>query len=132
KRKSIEARNQANDIISHIPPGQPILVGHHSEGRHRRDLRRFDNNMRRSVENSEKMADHLHKADYWEDKGKEINLSMPESIEYFEKELEEYKEVHIYYKENPDKRPHSYALTYARKKVKETEHKLGTAKLLWS
>ena len=35
--------------------GQPILVGHHSEGRHRRDLKRIDNNMRKSVEESEKV-----------------------------------------------------------------------------
>ena len=33
-----------------IPFGQPILVGHHSEGRHRRALIRADNAMRRSIE----------------------------------------------------------------------------------
>lgn len=33
-----------------IPFGQPILVGHHSEGRHRRTLERADNAMRRSIE----------------------------------------------------------------------------------
>lgn len=41
-----------------IPFGQPILVGHHSEGRHRRTLERADNAMRRSIE-----AD--NKADYY-------------------------------------------------------------------
>jgi hypothetical protein len=30
-----------------IPMGQPILVGHHSEGRHRRDLRRIDDGYRK-------------------------------------------------------------------------------------
>lgn len=39
----------ARAIGDHIPFGQPILVGHHSEGRHRRDLARIDSNMRAGV-----------------------------------------------------------------------------------
>lgn len=46
--------NNARAIGSHIPFGQPILVGHHSERRHRRDIERIDNNMRKCVEESEK------------------------------------------------------------------------------
>src|SRR5690606_33784628 len=38
-------------------PGQPILVGHHSERRHRRDLERADRGMRRSIEASEAAKD---------------------------------------------------------------------------
>lgn len=37
-----------------IPFGQPILVGHHSEGRHRRAIEQADNAMRRGVQESEK------------------------------------------------------------------------------
>lgn len=33
---------RAREISSHIPMGQPILVGHHSEGRHRADLKRIE------------------------------------------------------------------------------------------
>ena len=44
-----------------IPMGQPIIVGHHSEGRHRRDLKRIDSNMQKSIEESKK-------ADYFSDK----------------------------------------------------------------
>lgn len=40
-----------------IPFGQPILVGHHSEGRHRRAIERADRAMGRAVENSD-MAKH--------------------------------------------------------------------------
>ncbi len=43
--------------VSGIPFGQPILVGHHSEGRHRRAIARADNAMRRGIEASDK-ADH--------------------------------------------------------------------------
>lgn len=51
-RKDAEAQaayEQSNRIIEAIPLGQPILVGHHSEKRHRRDLERSDRAMRRSV-----------------------------------------------------------------------------------
>lgn len=39
---------------SGIPLGQPILVGHHSERRHRRAIERADNAMRRGIEESDK------------------------------------------------------------------------------
>lgn len=44
------AYSQARRIGSFIPPGQPILRGHHSERRHVRDLERIDGAMRRMVD----------------------------------------------------------------------------------
>ena len=61
--KSTQAWEQSNKIASHIPLGQPILVGHHSEGRHRRDISKIDNAMRKSVEESKK-------AEYFQEKAK--------------------------------------------------------------
>ena len=46
-------------ILDRIPMGQPIQVGHHSEGRHRRDLARADGHARRAydeMQRSEKWA----------------------------------------------------------------------------
>jgi DNA repair exonuclease SbcCD ATPase subunit len=40
----------AKQIADGIPFGQPILVGHHSEGRHRRDLKRIDDGYSASFE----------------------------------------------------------------------------------
>lgn len=40
----------AHNSIKHIPPGQPILVGHHSEQHHRRDLACHDRYANRAVE----------------------------------------------------------------------------------
>lgn len=51
----------AHEIGRFIPMGQPILVGHHSEKRHRRDLGRIDSQMRKSIEESKK-------ADYFSDR----------------------------------------------------------------
>jgi hypothetical protein len=50
-------------ILDFIPPGQPILVGHHSEGRHRRDLARADNHMRRGLEEIGKRDYHESRAE---------------------------------------------------------------------
>ncbi len=53
--KADAAHEGARQIMDMIPSGQPVLVGHHSERRHRRDLDRFARNMTESVESS-KMA----------------------------------------------------------------------------
>jgi len=46
-----------------IPMGQPILVGHHSEKRHRAALARSDNAMRANIEAADKAAYYRGKAD---------------------------------------------------------------------
>jgi hypothetical protein len=52
------ARHEAaRAAVAMIPPGQPILVGHHSEGGHRRDLDRHDRNMRKAIEHGERAGD---------------------------------------------------------------------------
>lgn len=48
----------ARSAVAGIPFGQPILVGHHSEGRHRAALKRSDNNMRAAVESHEMAQRH--------------------------------------------------------------------------
>lgn len=40
----------ARSALDGIEPGQPILVGHHSEKRHRRALERHDQRMRKAIE----------------------------------------------------------------------------------
>lgn len=48
---------------SGIPFGQPILVGHHSERRHRRAIERADNAMRKGIEESDKAKYFEHRAE---------------------------------------------------------------------
>ena len=57
------AHATARTIHETIPFGQPILVGHHSEGRHRRDIARFSRSMDESVESSKMAARHEQAAD---------------------------------------------------------------------
>lgn len=49
-RDAQAARNAVAAIAEHIPFGQPILVGHHSEARARRDAERIGSGMRRAVQ----------------------------------------------------------------------------------
>jgi len=56
-RKSEAAFERARVVADGIPLGQPVLVGHHSERHHRRDLARIDAGMAQGCE-SAKMADH--------------------------------------------------------------------------
>lgn len=44
-----QARAAVARIADHIPLGQPILIGHHSEKHARRDAEKIDNGMRRAV-----------------------------------------------------------------------------------
>lgn len=130
--KSTEYWKKSNDHVSGIVPGQPILVGHHSEKRHRRDLEKSWNAMDKSVEASNKAEELRQKAQYWEKKTNEINLSMPESLEYYEFKLEEAIEKYKAIKEGRIERRHSFDLQYANKEVKELQKKLELAKKLWS
>jgi hypothetical protein len=49
-RRSDAAFRSAAAAIDGIPPGQPILAGHHSERRHRAALNRHDRRMRRATD----------------------------------------------------------------------------------
>lgn len=61
KKESDQAYQSSKDMVKHIPMGQPILVGHHSEKRHRNLLDKSWNKMGKSVELG-------NKATYYEDK----------------------------------------------------------------
>lgn len=123
-----EAAQEGKDFLS---LAEPIKVGHHSEKRHRALIDRNWNRMVKSVEMRDKAEAHESKAEYWKRRENDINLSMPESIEFYEYKLEEAKMKHEFYKANPDKREHSYSLTYAKKAVNEAEKNLKFAKKLW-
>jgi len=62
ERASNAAFSSARGAVAGIPLGQPILVGHHSERRHRAALKRQDNALRRGVEHSDTAAYYRGKA----------------------------------------------------------------------
>jgi hypothetical protein len=73
EQKSDAAARTAHTIASGIPMGQPILVGHHSEKRHRAAIDRMHRNMSNAVE-------HSRKADSMRSRAGNIELELERSI----------------------------------------------------
>ncbi len=63
KTRSDRHFNAARESTAMIPMGQPILVGHHSEKRHRAVLKRSDRNMQAGHETAELAKHHASRAD---------------------------------------------------------------------
>lgn len=124
-----EASQEGRDFLS---LGEPIKVGHHSEKRHRALIERNWNRMGKSVEESNKVEKYEDKAAYWESRAKDINLSMPESLQYFSFKLEAAKEYHEGLKSGKYPRDHSFSLQYANKAVKDLTKNLDLANRLWA
>lgn len=82
------AHAEVHRIGDQIPFGQPILVGHHSERGHRRDIGRMQSGMQKTVEHA-KMADrHSSRADNIEAQLREsIYDDDPDAIEQLEAKL---------------------------------------------
>lgn len=110
---------------------EPIKIGHHSEKRHRALIERNWNRMGKSVEYSNKAESYSDRVSYWENKANTINLSMPESIEYYEFKLEKAKLEHEAIKSGKQQRQHSFDLPYAKKAVNEAQKNLDLAIKLW-
>lgn len=104
--ESSAASHAAHEIMRHIPPGQPILVGHHSERHHRRDLDKIDRNMRKSIEAGEKAAYYASRAESAAS-NHAISSDDPDAVEKLEAKLaklqaaqEEDKALNAYYRKN--------------------------------
>ncbi len=61
--RSRDAWAQSDRCVEGIPPGQPILVGHHSEGRHRRAIEKCHKAMGRGLAEQSKASHYEHKAE---------------------------------------------------------------------
>lgn len=131
EKRSSEYYKKAGKDSEFLKLGEPIKVGHHSEKRHRKAYDDLARNMNKSVEHERKAEKQESKADYWDSKTEDINLSMPESIEYFADKLEKAKEHHAKLKSGEVQRRHSYDLTYAKKQVNDMQDKYNTALKLW-
>ena len=62
-RKAAAALTRAHDLADTIPFGQPILVGHHSEGRARRDKERIHQGFGKGFEHQGKAEEFRERAD---------------------------------------------------------------------
>lgn len=128
-KQFFEASQEGRDFLV---LAEPIKIGHHSEKRHRALIERNYNRMTKSVEFSKKADSYESRVEYWEAKTNLINLSMPESIEFYEYKLEKAKIKHDGLKNGTIERSHSFSLTYAKKDVNEAKKNVDLAKRLWA
>jgi len=131
EKKSTEYWEASHEGRDFLALGEPIKVGHHSEKRHRALIERNHNRMSKSVEMSKKAESYESRVAYWESKANDINLSMPESLEFYEFELEKCKIEHEDLKSGKVAKSHSFSLTYAKKRVNEAQKNLDLAVKLW-
>lgn len=130
-KRSSNWYEKSNEGADFLVLGEPIKIGHHSEKRHRALIERNHARMDNCVKESSKAEDYQRRAEYWNNRTEIINLSMPESIEYFEFKLEEVKKHHAGLKNGSIERDHSMSLQYANKAVKDTQKNYEIALKLW-
>jgi hypothetical protein len=99
KRRDGEMRfKRADEIASYIPSGQPILVGHHSERRHRKDLERIQNSMRKGFSLIE-TANHLEQRAASAESNDAIFTEDPQAITKLEAKIEDLEKAQARMKE---------------------------------
>ncbi len=132
EKKSNEYYEKSNKDRKFLSLGEPIKIGHHSEGRHRKAIDQVHNNMSKCVEANEKAKKYTNRAEYWEKRKDKINLSMPESLDYYTFKLEKAKEKHQGLKDGTIKKAHSFSLAYAKKEVNLFKKQIKLAQRLWA
>lgn len=132
EKRSETWRAKSDEGREFLSLGEPIKVGHHSEKRHRALIDRNWNRMSNAMEEKKKAENYRDRTAYWEKMAEKIDLSMPESLEFFKAQLEEATDYHKAMKEGKIKRAHSYSLTYAKKKVNDLKKKCEIARKLWA
>lgn len=125
-KRSKEYLKKHDKIANTIPFGQPILVGHHSESRYRNDIKKMDNDIRKSIAEDKK-------ANYYEDKIKSIesNTSIssddPNVIKKLEQKIVRLEEQ----KKKVKSREHEwYELPYINKEIKRIKNRIKEIKEL--
>ena len=130
-KKGNDWQEKSDEGKDFLALAEPIKVGHHSEKKHRALIERNWNRMSNAMEEYKKADTYRERTAYWESMANKIDLSMPESLEFFDMQLEEAEEYHQFLKDNPAERPHGMSLSYASKKVKDLKSKYDTAVKLW-
>jgi hypothetical protein len=130
-KKSTEYYEASQEGRDFLRLAEPIKVGHHSEKRHRALIERNHNRMRKCVEFSDKAESYEGRIEYWESRANKIDLSMPESLDFYAFKLEQAKAKHQGIKNGTIPKDHSMSLQYANKAVKDAENNLKLATKLW-
>lgn len=126
RENSNQYSKQYDKISSMIPLGQPILTDHYSASRHRNDLKRMDNNIRKAVEEDKKAEYYRNKIDNL-DSNKAISSDDPKAIEKLESKIQELEE----YRKRVKAREHStYELQNIGQEIRRLKERVNELKEL--
>jgi hypothetical protein len=130
-KKSDEYYEKSNKGSDFLCLGEPIKIGHHSEKRHRKLIESNHKAMGKCIEFKDKAQEQIYKLEYYESMKDHIDLSMPDSLEFYQNSLETLEQKHKFLKDNPKERSHAFSLAYAKKEVKECKERIELAIKLW-
>ena len=120
EQRSQQHHSTHRRIASIIPMGQPILIGHHSEGRHRRDIAKMDNAIGKAIQESEKADYYRNKIDSI-DNNNVISSDDPKAIEKLQAKIKMLEEAKVKVKA----RKHEwYELPYINADIKRTKNRI--------
>jgi hypothetical protein len=122
--RSNAAYNASGTLADSIPFGQPILVGHHSEGRARRDHERIHNLMSKSIEEKNKAEYYTRKAENAES-NRVISSDDPEAINKLKEKLAGLEKRHLEIKAIPKDKRTSWALPYSSAEIKRVKDRIA-------
>jgi hypothetical protein len=127
-------RYNANDIYrDFLSLGEPIKVGHHSEKRHRGIFNKYDNNMRKSIEFSDKAESQASRAEGIKKQLESIiyldDFDVINRLELKIAGLEERRDkIKEYNKENKDERYPSFVLSNLGAVLRKNKKKLDSVR----
>lgn len=131
EKRASDYYKKSNKDADFLSLAEPIKVGHHSEARHRKIIADAQRNMQKFVDELDKADSLREKAEGWRQHADDINLSMPESLEYYAEKLAKAEEYHEGLKSGKYPKAHGYSVAYAKKAVNEAQKNLELAKRLW-
>lgn len=130
EQRSEAADQAARQISDNIPFGQPILVGHHSEGRARRDHARINRLTNKHFEEQKK-------AEYYENKAENaanpsfISSDNPDALKLLKEKLQTLEENHKKMKALPPEqrgegynKGAGYLLPYSAAEIRRTKERI--------
>ena len=117
KQRSIEYSNSNANRILQMTPGQPIIIGHHSEKRHRRLIEKANNDIKKSIEFDDKSDYYASRAESAKN-SKVIYADDPQAIQKLKDKLQRLENE----RDSIKKREHySYELTNIGARIRETK-----------
>ena len=110
----VEKASEGKDFLA---LAEPIKVGHHSEKRHRALFERNNARMQNAFKELEKAESYESRIEYWEKKRKKSTCQCLKAWNSFRCSLPMRKKYHQALKNGTIEKPHSLALSYAKRDV---------------